>query len=65
MKKILWFRIAALIVAGSLWSAKNWSDVRTDYSPLRTDWAISITAFVGTWDTSLFLVPQSVTNKSD
>jgi hypothetical protein len=41
MKKILWFGIAALIVAGSIWSAKNWSDMRTDYSLLRTDWAIS------------------------
>lgn len=41
MKKILWFGIAALIVAGSIWSAKHWSDVRTDYSLLRTDWAIS------------------------
>jgi hypothetical protein len=41
MKKILLFGIAALIVAGSIGAAKNWSDMRADYSLLRTDWAIS------------------------
>jgi hypothetical protein len=41
MKKILLFGIAALIVAGSIWAAKNWSDTRADYWLLRTDWAIS------------------------
>jgi hypothetical protein len=43
MKKIILFGIAALIVAGSIWAAKNWSDIRGDYSLLRTDWAISRT----------------------
>jgi hypothetical protein len=43
MKKILFLGIAALIVAGLVWAAKNWSDMRADYSLLRTDWAISRT----------------------
>jgi len=41
MKKILMFGIAALIAVGSVWTARNWSDMRADYNLLRTDWAIS------------------------
>src|SRR5882762_10065343 len=41
MKKILIFAFAALIAVGSIWTAKNWSDIRADYWLLRTDWAIS------------------------
>jgi hypothetical protein len=41
MKKILLIGVAALLVAGSIWTAKNWSEVRNDYWLLRTDWAIS------------------------
>jgi hypothetical protein len=43
MKKILIFGLATLIIAGIVWAAKNWTDVRADYSLLRTDWAISMT----------------------
>src|SRR6266478_4376191 len=43
MKKILIFAFAALIAFGSIWTAKNWSDIRADYWLLRTDWAISRT----------------------
>jgi hypothetical protein len=43
MKKILMFASAALIAASSIWTAKNWSDIRADYWLLRTDWAISRT----------------------
>lgn len=40
MKKILTCVFAALVIAGSVWIAKNWTAVRTDYWLLRTDWAI-------------------------
>jgi hypothetical protein len=43
MKKILMFAFAALIAASSIWTAKNWSDIRADYWLLRTDWVISRT----------------------
>jgi hypothetical protein len=43
MKKIFVFGLSALIVAGLVWTGKNWSDVRVDYWLLRTDWAISRT----------------------
>ena len=43
MKKILIFGLATLTIAGTVWAAKNWADVRADYSLLRTDWAISMT----------------------
>jgi hypothetical protein len=37
MKKILLIGVAALLVAGSIGAAKNWSEVRNDYWLLRTD----------------------------
>jgi hypothetical protein len=44
MKKLLMFGIAAVIAvviaAGSIWTVRNWSDVRADYWLVRTDWAI-------------------------
>jgi hypothetical protein len=43
MKKILLIGIAALIVVGSIWAVKNWSNIRADYSLFRTDWSISRT----------------------
>jgi len=43
MKKILIFVLATLVIAGSVWAAKNWADFRADYFLLRTDWAISRT----------------------
>jgi hypothetical protein len=40
MKKILMFGIGAVIAAGSIWTARKWSDIRADCWLLRTDWAI-------------------------
>jgi hypothetical protein len=43
VKKILILVLTALVIAGSVWAAKNWANVRTDYWLVRTDWAISRT----------------------
>ncbi len=43
MKKMLIFGLATLVIAGSVWAAKNWADVRAAYWLLRIDWAISRT----------------------
>ena len=40
-KRVLIVALAALILGGSVWTAKNWRDVPADYRLLRTDWAIS------------------------
>jgi hypothetical protein len=43
VKKILIVVFAALIFAGSVLAAKNWSNIQADYWLLRTDWAIART----------------------